>query len=70
MLNACRLYYQYRPQYWFWVCVVLCRKFMIALTSLMFNKNPAFQLAMALLTLFICYTLQVCVCVRACPSIG
>lgn len=59
MCDFRRLYYQYRPQYYYWTVVVLCRKFMIALTSLMFNRNPAFQLAMALLTLFICYSLQV-----------
>ena len=56
---VCRLYYHFRPDYWFWIIIILVRKFMIALTSLMFNRNPAFQMAMALLTLFICYALQV-----------
>jgi hypothetical protein len=33
---------------------------MIAVTALMFTKNPAFQMAIALLVLFLCYAAQVC----------
>jgi hypothetical protein len=54
-----RLYYHFKPQYWYWIIIVLARKFMIALTALMFNKNPVFQMSIALLTLFVCYALQV-----------
>lgn len=54
-----RLYYQFRPQFWYWMLVVIGRKFCIAFTSLMFNKNPGFQLAMALLVMFVAYALQV-----------
>jgi hypothetical protein len=53
------MYYHFRPDYWFWIVVILGRKLMIAVTALMFNKNPAFQMAIALLVLFICYALQV-----------
>ncbi len=57
---ACRrMYYHFRPDYWFWIVVILGRKLMIAVTALMFNKNPAFQMAIALLVLFVCYALQV-----------
>ena len=60
-LSACsgRMYYHFRPDYWFWIVIILGRKLMIAVTALMFNKNPAFQMAIALLVLFICYALQV-----------
>ncbi len=54
-----RMYYHFRPDYWFWIVVILGRKLLIAVTALMFNKNPAFQMAIALLVLFICYALQV-----------
>ena len=58
-LWCCRMYYHFRPDYWFWIVIILGRKLMIAVTALMFNKNPAFQMAIALLVLFICYALQV-----------
>jgi hypothetical protein len=54
-----RLYYHFRPEQWYWILVILGRKFLIAITALMFNKNPAFQMAVALLVLFIAYALQV-----------
>jgi hypothetical protein len=54
-----RLYYHFRPRCWYWVFVIIGRKFMIAMTALLFNKNPAFQMAIALLVLFIAYALQV-----------
>ena len=53
------MYYHFRPDYWFWIVVILGRKLMIAVTALMFAKNPGFQMAIALLVLFICYAAQV-----------
>ena len=47
-----RVYYHFRPERHYWVLVILGRKFLIAFTSLMFNKNPAFQLSVALLVMF------------------
>ena len=41
------------------IFVILLRKFGIAFTSLMFNKNPEFQMAVALLVMFAAYALQV-----------
>jgi hypothetical protein len=38
-----RLYYQFKPDFYFWILVILGRKFGIAFTSLMFRKNAAFQ---------------------------
>jgi hypothetical protein len=54
-----RLYYHFKPDFWYWVLIILGRKFLIAITALMFNKNPAFQMSFALLVLFIAYALQV-----------
>ena len=53
------IYMNYRPGSWYWEFVVCCRKFLIAFCSLMFRATPSFQLAMALLVLFIAYVLQV-----------
>jgi hypothetical protein len=53
------LYMNYRPGSWYWEFVVCIRKFLIAFCSLMFRATPSFQLAMALLVLFIAYVLQV-----------
>ncbi len=54
-----RMYYHFRPDYYYWILVILSRKLLIAITALMFNKNPAFQMSFALLVLFVCYALQV-----------
>ena len=54
-----KLYYHFRPDKWYWIMCVLARKFGIAFTALMFNKNPAFQLSMALLVMFVSYAAQV-----------
>jgi len=53
------LYMNYRPGSWYWEFVICVRKFLIAFCSLMFRATPSFQLAMALLVLFIAYVLQV-----------
>jgi hypothetical protein len=54
-----KLYYMFKPRKFYWVIVIIFRKAAIAFTSLMFKKNPAFQLAMALLIMFTAYALQV-----------
>jgi hypothetical protein len=81
-----KLYYQFKPNQYYWILVVISRKFLIAVTALLFRKNTSFQvciwgrlfsqptlfsepawmvawlcfqLAVALLVLFIAYTLQV-----------
>jgi hypothetical protein len=54
-----RTYYQFKPDYApFWILIILIRKFCIALSSLMFSKNSAFQMSMCLLVLFVAFTLQ------------
>jgi hypothetical protein len=54
-----KLYYQFKPRYYFWTLVILARKFALAVTALLFKKNPTFQLAVALLIMFISYSAQV-----------
>jgi hypothetical protein len=54
-----RLYYYFKPDKWFWILVILSRKFFISVVALMFTTNPAYQLAMALLVVFVGYALQV-----------
>jgi hypothetical protein len=54
-----KLYYHFKPDFHFWILIIIARKFLIATTALLFNKNPAFQLAMALLVCFTAYALQV-----------
>eukprot|EP01138_Halocafeteria_seosinensis_P015194 gb/GECG01015507.1/.p1 GENE.gb/GECG01015507.1/~~gb/GECG01015507.1/.p1 ORF type:complete len:3818 (+),score=398.83 gb/GECG01015507.1/:1-11454(+) len=54
-----RLYHLFRPGKWYWVLAILLRKFMIALTSLMFNASPIYQLSMALLVMFTAFAVHV-----------
>jgi hypothetical protein len=53
------LYYQFKPDYIFWLMAILLRKFLLAVTYIMFNKNSSFQLAAALLVCFLAYAAQV-----------
>jgi NADH:ubiquinone oxidoreductase subunit H len=43
----------YRPGAWYWEFVINVRKFLIAFCSLSLRSTPSFQLAIALLVLFI-----------------
>lgn len=54
-----RLLYMFRPETYWWMLAVIARKFLIAVTSLMFNTQPGFQLSLTLLILFVSYTAQV-----------
>jgi hypothetical protein len=40
-----RMYYNYKPHKQWWVLMIMARKFGIAITALMFNNNPGFQLS-------------------------
>ncbi len=53
------LYMNYRPGAWGWEFVICVRKFLIAYCSLTFRATSSYQLAMALLVLFVAYMLQV-----------
>lgn len=54
-----RMYYQYKPDFFYWCLCILLRKFFIALTTVMFTTNPSFQMAACLLILFLAYAAQV-----------
>ena len=54
-----RVYYQFKPDCFMWVEAIILRKFCVAATYILFNKNAAFQLAAALLILFLAYAAQV-----------
>jgi hypothetical protein len=51
-----RAYFHFRPDRFYWITAILARKFGVAITALMFTKNPAFQLSMALLILFLAFS--------------
>jgi hypothetical protein len=54
-----RLYYQFKPHHYYWILVILCRKFFIATSGLLFRKYPVFLLAFMLLIMFSSYAMQV-----------
>lgn len=54
-----RLYYAFKPDYFYWTLAILLRKFGIAFVALMFRSEPSFQLAMCLLILFLAFAAQV-----------
>jgi hypothetical protein len=54
-----KLYYYFKPSKWYWVLVVLFRKFSIATISLMFRANATFQMCMIVLAIFLSAVVQV-----------
>ncbi|GLE01990.1 hypothetical protein PINS_up010828 [Pythium insidiosum] len=54
-----KLYYQFKPRFWYWMVVIIARKFLIACIGLLFRQYPTFQLACVMLVLFINYAFQV-----------
>ena len=54
-----RLYNLFKPGKWYWVLLILSRKFMIAVTALIFRASPIYQLSMALLVMFVAFVLQI-----------
>ena len=54
-----KLYYHFKPGKWYWLLAIIFRKFCIALTALLFRRTPSFQMAVAFLVLFFCFSLQV-----------
>ncbi|KAI9993263.1 hypothetical protein PInf_015341 [Phytophthora infestans] len=54
-----KLYYQFKPDYWFWMVLIILRKFLLAGIGLLFRQDPVFQLATATFVLFVNYALQV-----------
>ena len=55
------MYMNFKPKYFYWMLVILARKFGVVFSALMFRGNPAFQLAVILIVIFTSFTLQVSV---------
>jgi hypothetical protein len=54
-----RMYYQFKPDTYYWGFMIINRKLWLAVTFVIFNRNPAFQVAASMLVMFLSYTLQV-----------
>jgi hypothetical protein len=54
--------------YFFWILLVILRKFCIAASMLLFNRSPAFQMAACLIVVFCAFGLQVAVRPYMSPS--
>ena len=54
-----RLYFQFKPEYFYWIFFILIRKFSLSVAAIIFRENTVFLLALYLLVLFFCYTLNV-----------
>ncbi|KAG7392161.1 cadherin, EGF LAG seven-pass G-type receptor, partial [Phytophthora pseudosyringae] len=54
-----KLYYQFKPGFWYWMVLIILRKFLLAGIGLLFRQDPVFQLATATFVLFVNYALQV-----------
>jgi heme/copper-type cytochrome/quinol oxidase subunit 2 len=53
-----KLYYHFVPDKWYWILMIIFRKFCIALTSLMFRRTPSFQMALCFCILFFSYAMH------------
>jgi hypothetical protein len=53
-----RSYFQFKPDFCFWILAIICRKFFISITAVVFGKNSSFQMAACLLIMFLAYSAQ------------
>jgi hypothetical protein len=56
-----RQYFQFKPDWHFWILAVIVRKFFIAITAVVFSKNSSFQMAACLMIMFLAYSAQMMV---------
>ena len=54
-----RLFYQFKPEYYYWVFCILIRKFFLSVSAIIFRENVTFLLALYMLILFVSYSAQV-----------
>ena len=54
-----RLYYMYKPNFFWWIQILLARKFLIVYIGTIWKYNPTFQLSVMLLVMFTAFVLQV-----------
>eukprot|EP00947_MAST-08B_sp_MAST-8B-sp1_P002249 g2249.t1 len=52
-----KLYYRFKPKYFYWTNLVFLRKFCLAAIAMLFTQNPTFQAASCIMVLFICYAM-------------
>jgi hypothetical protein len=53
------LYYRFRPEKWYWMVIIVARKFAIVMAALLFRRNTTIQMCMILLVMFLAYASQV-----------
>ena len=54
-----RLYYRFKPDYYWWSLVVLARKLGICFSALFYTKNPTFQFSLTLVIMFAAFVTQI-----------
>lgn len=54
-----RLYYQYKPHCYWWIIVIVFRKFAICFAGVALRSSATFQLCFALVIMFLAFVLQV-----------
>jgi hypothetical protein len=54
-----KLYYNFKPDFVWWILVIILRKFLVSLAAIIFRKNASFQMAIILMVLFGSFAVQV-----------
>ena len=54
-----KLYYAYKPESYFWIEMIILRKFLLVVIGAIFRNNPSFQMATCLMVLFASLVFQV-----------
>jgi hypothetical protein len=54
-----RLYFQFKPEFFYWIFFILARKFCLSVAAIIFRDNTVFLLSLYILILFSAYTLNV-----------
>jgi hypothetical protein len=54
-----KLYYNFKPDFVWWILVIILRKFLVSIAAIIFRKNASFQMAIILMVLFGSFAVQV-----------
>jgi hypothetical protein len=54
-----KLYYRFKPRYFYWGQVILLRKFLVVLCTVFLKSNPTLQATCALMILFVSYSMHI-----------
>lgn len=63
-----KLYFQFKPQYFYWVFLILLRKMALSVSAIIFRENIVFLVSVYILVLFASYTIQVRYNPYMCPA--